>query len=202
MPVAKTKKPVRKVVKSGNSPAPSGPIIMQNTCGHSHCDRACKVRYCGPTTSLTDHHAFHAARGVMHVWTASIVAGLAIVLTGTIAYTAAEAKPLRPTIGQALEEVHALTVRTQALEQLLKEVGAQCGGIQKLPPVEGMAPAVKPEDGQKTCIDQCKQATESCQKKAGDKLDMRQGCVKADKVCRVSCVESVAQPSTSSTSQI
>lgn len=168
---------------------PEGPVVMQNTCGHSHCERMCKVRYCGPTTSLTDHHALHAARGVMHVWTASIVAGLAIVLTGTIAYTAAEAKPMRPTLGTALEEVHALTLRTQALEQLLKDVGAKCGDVSS---AKKDADANVTADPQQSCLDQCADATTSCMKKAGDKADMRQGCANADRACHLSCAPSAS----------
>jgi len=90
---AKTKRTVRRVKKAAHSPIPTGPIggLGGSTCGHSGCDSACRVRYVGPVTNIRDHHIIHAARGVAHVWTAAIVAGLAVVLTGAIAYTAVQA---------------------------------------------------------------------------------------------------------------
>lgn len=91
---AKTKKVTsRSRRKAANSPVPSGPIHeMGGPCGHSGCRATCKVRFVGPTSSMRDHHIMHAARGVTNVWTAAIVAGLAVVLTGAIAYTAVEAR--------------------------------------------------------------------------------------------------------------
>ncbi len=79
-----SKSKVIRVKKAANSPAP-GP------CGHSHCGDTCRVRYIGAVSSIRDHHIMHVARGVSHVWTAAIIAGLAVVLTGAVAYSAANA---------------------------------------------------------------------------------------------------------------
>lgn len=49
------------------------------------------VRYCGPTSHPSHHHASIAAEGAKHVWAAPIIAGLAIILTASIAYTAVQA---------------------------------------------------------------------------------------------------------------
>jgi len=85
------KRVIRKHTKAANSPSPSikskcGP------CGHSHCDDRCRVRYIGPTTHVRDHHILHAAHGISHIWPAVIIAGLAVVLTGAIAYHTANAQ--------------------------------------------------------------------------------------------------------------
>lgn len=96
MEATKAKRPVRRSTKSISSPVPTGPVGGTvigggTTCGHSGCETACRVRYVGPVSSMRDHHIVHAARGVAHVWSAAIVAGLAVVLTGAIAYTAVQA---------------------------------------------------------------------------------------------------------------
>ena len=41
---------------------------------------------------MRDHYAFHAARGVTHVWAAAVITGLALVMTGAVAYNAVDAK--------------------------------------------------------------------------------------------------------------
>lgn len=96
MEASKTKRPVRRTSKVMSSPVPTGPVGGTvigggTTCGHSGCETSCQVRYVGPVSSIRDHHIIHAARGVTHVWAAAIVAGLAVVLTGAIAYTAVQA---------------------------------------------------------------------------------------------------------------
>ena len=102
MPVIKMKTPVRRMRKAISSPVPEGPVggMGMNedpTCGHSTCGRTCNVRHAGPTSPIRDHHIAHIARGVSNVWTASIVAGLAVVLTGAIAYSAVQAAPIERT---------------------------------------------------------------------------------------------------------
>src|SRR5260221_14336156 len=93
---AKTKKVTsRSRRKAANSPIPSGPMsdMGGGTCGHSGCSGGtCKVRFVGPTSSMRAHPIMHAAHGASQVWTAAIVAGLAVVLTGAIAYTAVQAQ--------------------------------------------------------------------------------------------------------------
>ena len=133
----------------------------------------------------------------MHVWTASIIAGLAVVLTGTIAYTAAEAKTTGAvTLAAAIDQVHTLTLRTQQLEGTLRSLTTLCGG-KELPPSAAPSDTPTADDGQSptpkprptSCVEQCTQATMSCLKKAGENSEMRQGCARADRACRVSCAE-------------
>jgi hypothetical protein len=122
---SKQKKTIRRVKKASNSPIPSGPrggfsVEDSNpTCGHHNCTGGkCNVRYVGPVTSLRDHHIMHAARGATHVWTAAIVAGLAVVLTGAIAYSAFGADVSSPT--SMYDEFRQINTRLDKIEALLK----------------------------------------------------------------------------------
>lgn len=78
----------------------------------------CKVRFVGPTSSMRDHHIMHAARGVTNVWTAAIVAGLAVVLTGAIAYTAVEARSTASNDASANSVMDKLTTIDQRLNNI------------------------------------------------------------------------------------
>lgn len=100
MPTAKTKRKTTtrkrrtRSRKSASSPIPSGPGM----CGHDNdvCGPdGCGVRYVGPVSHMRDHHAMHAARGSAHIWAAAVTTGLALVLTGAIAYNAVEAKQVQ-----------------------------------------------------------------------------------------------------------
>jgi hypothetical protein len=69
--------------KAANSPAPiSSPAALP----------APTVRYCGPTSHPSHHDAKVAADGTKHIWAAPIIAGLAIILTASIAYSAVQAE--------------------------------------------------------------------------------------------------------------
>ena len=102
-------------------------------CGHSACGEDCKVRYVGPVSHVRDHHILHAARGMTHVWPAAIVAGLAVVLTGTLAFTAAQArteaqidaasKSLRAGLGR---DVNEMVLQIEELKKQLTEMSASC----------------------------------------------------------------------------
>ncbi len=109
--------------KAANTPAPCGP---GSTCGHSGCEGGtCSVRYVGPTSHPRDHHVQEAAHGARHVWTAAIVAGLAVVLTGTIAFSAVDAATQNATqterqqIMQRLEKVERMVqdLHTEFIDQ-------------------------------------------------------------------------------------
>lgn len=122
---SKLKGRVIRAKKAANSPVP-GP------CGHSHCGEMCRVRYIGPVTSIRDHHIMHVARGVSHIWTAVIIAGLAVVLTGAVAYSSANASnqqkdDLRSanSTGLILEQMQGLNDRLSALESEVKASTAQ-----------------------------------------------------------------------------
>ncbi len=123
----KTKRPApRRVRKDAGSPTPVGPTggmdTSSSTCGHDGCGRMCNVRYVGPTSHINDHHIIHAARGVANVWVAAIVAGLAVVLTGAIAYSSVQAAPASPTqtlIGVS-KEIQAINKRLDKIESSLR----------------------------------------------------------------------------------
>jgi hypothetical protein len=118
MPETKTKKVTKKrVVKAANTPIPCEP---GSTCGHSGCKETCNVRYSGPTTGLRDHHAAVAANGVQHVWTAAIIAGLAVVLTGAIAYSAVQAnEPINDLNSTVINQ------RLDRIERAIKQIQTQ-----------------------------------------------------------------------------
>lgn len=100
MPTAKpkrkstTRKRTVALKSDASSPIPCG---AGGTCGHEGTcgPDGCHVRYVGPVSHLRDHHALHAARGSAHIWAAAVTTGLALVLTGAIAYTTVEAKQVQ-----------------------------------------------------------------------------------------------------------
>lgn len=107
-------------------------------CGHSLCGASCNVHYAGPTTSIAEHHTSHAARGVNHVWAAAIVSGLAVVLTGAVAYSSVEASSATSNVQGAIvvqSEVDRLVERLNTLEVQLRDVKTACaaGGDNQLP---------------------------------------------------------------------
>lgn len=135
----KSKKLVRRV-KAANSPEPSGPVggstedeTVNPACGHGGCGRHCSVRYVGPTSHIRDHHIVHAAKGVTHIWSAAVITGFAIVLTGAIALNVAQAKSdkkaevsqqkVKQDVGR---DIRGLSQRMAAMEDLLKKVAAEC----------------------------------------------------------------------------
>ncbi len=130
----KQKKPAGKSAKAGSSPIPKGPCggftEESNVCGHMGCSGSkCKVRFVGPTSHIRDHHIVHAARHASHIWSAAIVTGLAVVLTGAIGYAAFGAET--PTM---FGEFQQLNQRLDKIESMLNgivnqcQVGPSCGG--------------------------------------------------------------------------
>ena len=55
------------------------------------------VHIVGPTTQANDHHLIHAARGITHVWTAAVVAGLGVVITAALGYVSLQMDAARTT---------------------------------------------------------------------------------------------------------
>lgn len=173
------------------------------TCGHSDCGRMCSVRYCGPTTQLRDHHIVHAARGASNVWTAAIVAGLAVVLTGAIAYSAVEAAPVSS--DPVLMQLQQMNSRLDALTVTVKRLNTQCaaalerdgnptgistGGVNPLTGAidqKTSSSTSVDETGVAACLKKCSADTSVCTKAAGDNMDAREVCVKADRACRTAC---------------
>jgi sensor domain CHASE-containing protein len=82
---------------------------------------------------LRDHHILHAAHGTAHVWPAAIVAGLAVVVTVTLAFAAAQArtaaeidaasKSLRSGLGR---DVNGMVLEIQDLKKQLSDMSASC----------------------------------------------------------------------------
>lgn len=195
MATPKPKTPVRRTKKAAISPPPEGPVggmssAMDPSCGHSDCGRMCNVRYVGPTSHMRDHHIVHAARGVAHVWTAAIVTGLAIVLTGAIAYTSVQAATTpAPSVASVYTAIQNLNTRLDKIDAALARLNSQCSvtaqcnsgssttgdGTTSLPP------------SQDSCAVTCSQQTLSCLQNAGDATDARQKCLDADKSCRSVC---------------
>lgn len=116
---------------SAEGGAPPVEPIGSSACGHSGCERSCNVRYVGPVSHIRDHHALHAAQGVSHIWSASIITGFAIVLTGAIAFQTAQAKTAQTaaTGTRALQSENAqLIQRLNRLEALMLDTRRACGG--------------------------------------------------------------------------
>jgi len=76
---------------------------------------------------MRDHHIMHAARGVAHVWTAAIVAGLAVVLTGAIAYTAVEAQSTTDQPTQ--DELKIIRIKLDNLEKNVSKLNQQYSDV-------------------------------------------------------------------------
>ncbi|HEU0050917.1 MAG TPA: hypothetical protein VFQ60_02560 [Patescibacteria group bacterium] len=96
-------------------------------CGHSHCDSRCHVRYVGAVSHPMHHHILHTARGMSHIWSAAVITGLALVLTGAIAYTAVDAETVQR---EALtrSEYARMMERVQSMEKSLAEMQTICAG--------------------------------------------------------------------------
>lgn len=119
------RRPAKVAMSAASSPA-MDPKTMFNSCGHDNCSsNGCNVRYVGPVSHMRDHHALHAARGVTHVWTAAIVSGLAVVLTGVLAYSAVQAR----TVAQPSAEVRVMMQRLDRLETMMKDVAQRCAPV-------------------------------------------------------------------------
>jgi len=177
----KQKRTVRKTPKESSSPIPCGPTggsmeDMSSRCGHYGCTGGtCNVRYVGPTTHMRDHHIVHAARGASNVWTAAIVAGLAVVLTGAIAYTALGADYHQPVVKDMSGEFRLINQRLDRLEDILGKLMAK--------QQESAAAPVADE----SCLISCSDATLGCFDTAGDDVPARQECLATDRLCRAAC---------------
>lgn len=133
----KPKKAIRRrVIKAANSPEPTGPMGGDAACGHGGCGPTCSVRYVGPTSSMRDHHALHAARGMTHIWSAAVVTGLAIVITGAIAFNAAQAESnLKTSDGQAqvrlqlAQQIARMNTQLLGMQNQLQKISDKCATV-------------------------------------------------------------------------
>lgn len=115
--------------------APVETVGSGSTCGHEGCSTSpsCNVRYVGPMSHVSDHHAVHAARGTGHVWAASIITGFAVVLTGVIAFQSVQAKSEQTADTDrqiSSMQVTQLNARLENLEKLMQQTKAACGPSQ------------------------------------------------------------------------
>jgi hypothetical protein len=87
-----TKKTVRRK-KAANTPIPSGPGSKGPTCGHDgNCSADnCMVTYAGPVSRMHDHHMVVAARNTSHIWPAAVITSLALLVTGSLAFSSVQA---------------------------------------------------------------------------------------------------------------
>lgn len=114
----------RRVRVAANSPVPG------DTCA----PMPRSLRFSGPTTHVSHDHASQAATGVRHIWPASIVVGLAIILTASIAYTAVQAESeqrqvIRSSHDRAdiVRELRDINTRLGNLEQRVEQMTAPSG---------------------------------------------------------------------------
>jgi len=148
--------------KAANTPAPCGP---GSTCGHSGCEGGtCSVRYVGPTSHPRDHHVQEAAQGARHVWTAAIVAGLAVVLTGTVAYTSAQAQDKVDT--PSLFILNSLRRIEQRLDRIEPKL-------------------------ESACLKSCGDAYKVCAEGAGDDTGAQAACEDTARSCQNGCTTPV-----------
>ena len=111
----------------GASEIPNGGMSEDSACGHGSCGTNCKVRYVGPTSSMRDHHILHAARGVTHMWSAAVISGLAVVVTGVFIYSSAQAREVASArVARPASEYQQLLDRMEKMEQKMEEVRLTC----------------------------------------------------------------------------
>jgi uncharacterized protein YlxW (UPF0749 family) len=79
----------------------------------------------------------HVARGVSHIWTAVIIAGLAVVLTGAVAYSAANASEQQKddvrsaqSTGLIVEQLQRMEDRISSLEERIRASGKQANAVE------------------------------------------------------------------------
>lgn len=176
---------------------PAGPV-----CGHSGCGGSCNVRYAGATTHVRDHYIHQAAQGVKHVWMAAVVAGFAVVVTGSIAYTAAQAETA-PKVRNLNEAVSAIYRKLDKIEQLIKTShgggsgnGGSATGTPRIVPQQNSQQGQKPEppklsEEAKACITACQSAWKTCQESAADQA-AKETCNQTGVTCLKACVPSGA----------
>lgn len=180
----KSKKNTRRAPKAGNAPIPHG----VSTCGHSGCQEACAVRFVGPVTNVRDHHIVHAARGASQVWMASIAAGLAVVLTGAIAYTSVRAQSDVSDAGNSaiLKQLSLLNRRLNTIEDTLrKHVNETSSGRQELQPPSTTQPLEAPLPT--SCIAACSKTSTNCMKDSQGGVSGRKVCIEKMTACQKAC---------------
>jgi hypothetical protein len=103
-------------------------------CGHENCDTTCNVRYVGAVSQITDHHIIKASHASSHVWAAAVISGLAVVLTGAIAYTSVNAESSNsPAAIQASmathDDINTLLDRIERLQTQVEQARQACAPV-------------------------------------------------------------------------
>lgn len=157
----------------------------------------CKVRYAGPTSHPRDHRMYEIAGGVKHIWLASVVAGLAVVLTGSIAYTAVQAETA-PKVRNLNEAVAAMWRKLDVIDANVKAIRSDIEHGGTMPHasstnmMQGQSPTANLSSEAKACIMTCQTTWKSCQAAAGDNKDSREACTKTGLTCLAACLPSGA----------
>lgn len=130
------------------SAAPGGMSSAGADCGHagSGCNGGvCQVHYVGPTSQISDHHTMRAAHASSHIWAAAIVSGLAVVLTGVVAYSSVEASSTQQEA--YVEETNrtdmdAMFERINSLEATIQSMKESCAAVNPTNNLPTIPPAV------------------------------------------------------------
>lgn len=116
------------------------PMARGSLCGHDGCidSDSCNVRYVGAVSQIADHHMVKASHATSHIWPAAVISGLAVVLTGTIAYTSVQAASEQTNAANIAvvatrEDIGQLIDRLQQLEISLQVVKQACTPVATLP---------------------------------------------------------------------
>lgn len=128
---------------------------------------------------MHNHHIVHAARGASHVWAAAIVAGLAVVLTGSIAFSAVQAQEEQrdPTLLMMLA-LRRIEMRLDRMEPKINRIMTHLQG-------EGTTGTMMMNDEKKmekpptsnVCMEQCGTTMAACMNEANTKMA---SCLKAE----------------------
>jgi len=167
---SKQKKGVRRAAKAGGSPIPCGPTggamdDMPSACGHMACTGGvCNVRYVGPVSHMRDHHVVHAARHASHVWSAAIVTGLAVVLTGSLGYAAFGAEYANPS-GSMYGEFQQINNRLDKIEGMVAKLLDRCQ----------LSSSCDGQQAEKPSQDEC---INGCKKEFGDNIEKANACIR------------------------
>jgi hypothetical protein len=111
------------------------PMALRSAvCGHEGCDDACNVRYVGAVSQITDHHIVKASHATSHIWAAAVISGLAVVLTGAVAYTSVQAESSESLAAQQAtyatqQDINVLLDRIVQLQDTIEQTKQACSPI-------------------------------------------------------------------------
>jgi hypothetical protein len=98
----------------------------------------------------------HAAYGASHVWAAAIIAGLAVVITGAIAFnTQAATTDAAPSLSAVFAGIQKLNARMDHVDAALAKISVQCAGTQQ---AGGQNSNTDQNPNGGSCADRCRNA--------------------------------------------